>query len=54
MKQLTRNLVSEWLPKRDHNTYKNKMGHVLCIGGNENMGGAITLSAVLRCIQVLD
>lgn len=45
MKQLTRNLVSEWLPKRDHNTYKNKMGHVLCIGGNKNMGGAITLSA---------
>lgn len=45
MKQITREFVSQWLPKRDHATYKNKLGHILCIGGNENMGGAITLSA---------
>lgn len=45
MKQLTRELVSQWLPEREKGTYKNKMGHILCIGGNENMGGAITLSA---------
>lgn len=45
MKQITRELVSEWLPIRDKNTYKNKMGHILCIGGNANMGGAIILSA---------
>lgn len=45
MKQITRELVSEWFPLRNKNTYKNKMGHVLCIGGNPNMGGAIILSA---------
>ena len=45
MNQITRELVSQWLPERDQETYKNKMGHILCIGGNENMGGAITLSA---------
>lgn len=45
MKKITRDLVSKWVPIRDEDTYKNKMGHVLCIGGNENMGGAILLSA---------
>lgn len=45
MNKLTREDVSKWLPVRDKDTYKNKMGHVLCIGGNQNMGGAIILSA---------
>lgn len=45
MKNITEKQVKNWLPVRDKNTYKNKMGHVLCIGGNENMGGAIILSA---------
>lgn len=45
MKQITKDLVKNWLPVREKDTYKNKMGHVLCIGGNENMGGAIILSA---------
>lgn len=45
MKKITEQLVRNWLPVRDENTYKNKMGHVLCIGGNKNMGGAIILSA---------
>lgn len=45
MKKITRELVAKWLPNREEDTYKNKMGHVLCIGGNENMGGAIILSA---------
>lgn len=45
MKKISREDVSQWLPVRDKDTYKNKMGHVLCIGGNENMGGAIILSA---------
>lgn len=45
MDNITQELVKEWLPVRDENTYKNKMGHVLCIGGNANMGGAIILSA---------
>ena len=45
MLQITEDKVSSWLPVRDENTYKNKMGHVLCVGGNANMGGAIILSA---------
>src|SRR5699024_8354753 len=45
MLKITEDKVSSWLPVRNKNTYKNKMGHVLCIGGNSNMGGAIILSA---------
>lgn len=45
MEKITREKVAKWLPTRDKNTYKNKMGHVLCIGGNKQMGGAIILSA---------
>ncbi|HLR91647.1 MAG TPA: NAD(P)H-hydrate dehydratase [Atopostipes sp.] len=45
MKQITLEDVSNWVPVREKDTYKNKMGHVLCVGGNENMGGAIILSA---------
>lgn len=45
MLKITKEKVSNWLPVRDKNTYKNKMGHVLCIGGNKNMGGAIIMSA---------
>jgi len=45
MKKIAREQVVQWLPRRDENTYKNKMGHVLCVGGNAQMGGAIILSA---------
>lgn len=45
MKKITEQQVKNWLPIREKNTYKNKMGHILCIGGNKNMGGAIILSA---------
>lgn len=45
MKKIKRELVKKWLPTWDKDTYKNKMGHVLCIGGNKQMGGAIILSA---------
>lgn len=45
MKTIKRNDVAKWIPKRDKETYKNKLGHILCIGGNANMGGAIILSA---------
>lgn len=45
MLKITEKKVSNWLPVREKNTYKNKMGHVLCVGGNANMGGAIILSA---------
>lgn len=45
MKIITKELVSSLIPTREKTTYKNKMGHVLCVGGNENMGGAIILTA---------
>lgn len=45
MNKITEDLVKDWLPTREEDTYKNKMGHVLCVGGNENMGGAAILSA---------
>lgn len=45
MNKITRELVAKWIPTRDEDTYKNKLGHVLCIGGNKYMGGAIILSA---------
>ena len=45
MKTIKRNDVARWIPTRDEETYKNELGHVLCIGGSANMGGAIILSA---------
>ena len=45
MLKITEEKVARWIPIRDKNTYKNKMGHILCIGGDANMGGAIILSA---------
>lgn len=45
MKKIQRDDVAKWIPTREENIYKNKLGHILCIGGNENMGGAILLSA---------
>lgn len=45
MKNISNEHIKEWLPVRDKNTYKNKMGHVLCIGGNADMGGATILTA---------
>lgn len=45
MNKLTKELVASWIPTRKANTYKNKMGHILCVGGNRQMGGAIILSA---------
>lgn len=43
MKEITQNLVKSWIPIRDPHTYKNKLGRVLCIGGNAQMGGAMVL-----------
>lgn len=45
MKSIQRSDVAQWIPTRHKDTYKNKLGHVLCIGGSANMGGAIILSA---------
>lgn len=44
MQKIAQSLVSSWLPIRPRDIYKNKLGRVLCIGGNENMGGAIILA----------
>lgn len=46
MKQITEEKIISWLPLREQDTYKNKLGHVLCVGGNKEMGGAIILSAL--------
>lgn len=45
MKSIQRKDVANWIPTRETDTYKNKLGHVLCIGGEASMGGAIILSA---------
>lgn len=45
MNIITNKLISSLIPTREKATYKNKLGHVLCVGGNENMGGAIILTA---------
>lgn len=45
MKTIQRSHIAKWIPTRNKDTYKNKLGHVLCIGGSTNMGGAIILSA---------
>lgn len=46
MEYITNEKVTSWIPIRDPQTYKNKLGHVLCVGGNADMGGAIILSAM--------
>lgn len=46
MNKITHEKIVAWLPKRDKTTYKNKLGHCLLIGGNENKGGAIMMSAL--------
>lgn len=44
VEQINKDKVINWLPIRPKDTYKNQLGKVLCIGGNENMGGAIILA----------
>lgn len=43
--------LPRWLQPRSRNSHKGRNGHVLCVGGNEGMGGAIALcsEAALRC-----
>jgi hydroxyethylthiazole kinase-like uncharacterized protein yjeF len=45
MIDITKRQVAKWVPTRDEHTYKNKMGSVLCVGGNNRMGGAVIMSA---------
>jgi NAD(P)H-hydrate epimerase len=48
---LTPAMLHAFLPPRPRNTHKGRHGHVLCIGGDTGMGGAIMLcaEAALRC-----
>lgn len=45
MKKITEELVRKWIPKREKQSYKGKFGRLLLVGGNQQMGGAILLSA---------
>ena len=42
---LTTQGLNGLLPKRPRNSHKNKFGHVLIVGGDEGMGGAVTMAA---------
>jgi NAD(P)H-hydrate epimerase len=43
-------LIAEWLGRRARNSHKGSFGHVLVVGGNQGMGGAVRLAgeATLR------
>lgn len=46
MKQIiTQPLIASFIPKREHHSYKGSYGHVVCIGGNHQYGGAIIIAA---------
>lgn len=46
MKKINKDMVIDSIPIRDKETYKNKMGRVLCVGGNQEKGGAIIMSGL--------
>lgn len=45
MKEINTEAIQGMIPKRDKDSYKADYGRVLVIGGNEEMGGAIILTA---------
>lgn len=45
MTHITKEKIQSFIPKRKSNSYKGTYGHILFIGGNQNMGGAIILAA---------
>lgn len=45
MEKLTKEKVETFIPIRTKDSYKGTYGRVLYVGGNQNMGGAIILSA---------
>lgn len=51
IEKITKAKILKWFPVRSKDVYKNQLGRVLCIGGNQSMGGAILLagSAALSC-----
>lgn len=42
---LSEHMMKGSLPKRPRNSHKNKFGHILVVGGDEGMGGAVAMSA---------
>ena len=45
MQSITEQFVRQYFPKRNQKSHKGMYGNVLCIGGNESMGGAIILAS---------
>lgn len=45
MNKITQEHVSHWIPERKSQSYKGNFGRIACVGGNEQMGGAIILSS---------
>ena len=46
MKKINKEIVIDTIPIRNKDTYKNKMGRILCVGGNHEKGGAIIMSGL--------
>lgn len=45
MKLISESYIKQAIPKREKNSYKGNFGKLLFVGGNEQMGGAIIMSA---------
>lgn len=45
VKEITKSLVMDMIPKREPEVYKGSFQKILCVGGNQQMGGAIILSS---------
>lgn len=45
LKNITADIVQQFIPKRKEDSYKGTYGKVLVIGGDQNMGGATMLTA---------
>lgn len=46
MKKISQQMVIDSIPIRDKDTYKNKLGKILCVGGDQQKGGAIMMSGL--------
>jgi ADP-dependent NAD(P)H-hydrate dehydratase / NAD(P)H-hydrate epimerase len=44
-RRLSAAVLGDWLPPRPRDAHKGRFGHVLVIGGDEGMGGAVRLAA---------
>lgn len=47
--RITTAAVSPWLPPRQRTAHKGRFGHVLVVGGDRGMGGAVRLAAEAAC-----